>query len=110
MVAAEPVTICVSAVVELEEGYDTEHVKEMFLKNLKEYLKTEEAQTEVKYAEVGAVLIHKEDIFFTLCVKNHFSLYYQHFSFVLRKRYVKMLINSKEIHELSMGLSGIETK
>lgn len=62
VVAAQPVTICVSAVVELEEGYDTEQVKEIFLKNLKEYLKTEEAQTEVKYAEVGAVLINTEGV------------------------------------------------
>lgn len=62
IVPAEPVTICVSAVVELEEGYDTEQVREIFLKNLKEYLKTEEAHTEVKYAEVGAVLINTEGV------------------------------------------------
>lgn len=58
VVPAEPITIQVSAIVELEQGYDKEQVKQTFLQNLKEYLKTEEAHTEIKYAEIGAVLIN----------------------------------------------------
>ena len=62
VIPAEPITINVSASVELEQGYDIEQVKQSFLKNLREYLKTEEAHTEVKYAEVGAVLINTEGV------------------------------------------------
>lgn len=62
VVPAEPINIEVSAVVELEQGYDIEQVKQAFLKNLREYFKTEEAHTEVKYAEVGAVLIYTEGV------------------------------------------------
>lgn len=58
VIPAEPITINVSATIELEHGYDEEQVKQTFLQNLREYLKTEDAHTEVKYAEVGAVLIN----------------------------------------------------
>lgn len=62
VIPAEPIPIQVSAVVELEQGYDIEQVKQTFLQHLKEYLKTEYAHTEVKYAEVGAVLINTEGV------------------------------------------------
>ena len=62
VIPAEPIPIQVSAIVELEQGYDIEQVKQTFLQHLKEYLKTEYAHTEVKYAEVGAVLINTEGV------------------------------------------------
>ena len=62
VIPAEPVTIKVSAIVELEYGYDKEQVKKDFLQNLQAYLKTEEAHTEIKYAEVGATLINTKGV------------------------------------------------
>lgn len=55
-VPAREVKISVLAVVELEEGYLEERVKNSFISNLKKYFAV--AGDEIKYTEVGAVLIH----------------------------------------------------
>lgn len=60
VIPAEPITIQVCAIVELEYGYDIETVKKDFLVNLKNYLKTE--KEEVKYAEIGATLINTKGV------------------------------------------------
>lgn len=62
VIPAEPIKIKVSAILELEYSYDKEEVRKDFLQNLQSYLKTEEAHTEIKYAEVGAVLINTKGV------------------------------------------------
>lgn len=55
--------IYVTADVILKDGYGIEGVKKAFVEALIEYFKTESALLEVKYAEVGAVLIQTEGVF-----------------------------------------------
>ena len=62
VIPAEPITIKVEAIVELEYGYEKEKVKKAFLENLQSYLRTEEAHTEIKYAEIGATLINTQGV------------------------------------------------
>lgn len=54
--------ISVAADVTLESGYSIEGVIDTFVKNIREYLKSEDARWEVKYTEIGGLLIQTEGI------------------------------------------------
>lgn len=62
VIPPQTVSIGVNAVCILKEGYSIEAVKKEFTSSLKKYLKTQQAQTIVRYAEIGALLVHTEGI------------------------------------------------
>lgn len=62
VIPATAIEISVIVTILLEDDYTLEMVKKEFISNLKEYLKTEEAHENVRYAEVGAVLINTEGV------------------------------------------------
>lgn len=52
----------ISAEVVLEEEYTIDMVKPVFIKNLKDYFAGDSLLTEVKYAEIGAILINTDGV------------------------------------------------
>ena len=62
VVSAIPLNICINADIDLKEGFTIDMVKPIFIENLKQYLMTASAQLEVKYTEIGAVLINTNGI------------------------------------------------
>lgn len=62
VIPATAVEISVIAAIVLEDNYTLEMVQKEFVSNLKGYLKTEDAHENVRYAEVGAVLINTKGI------------------------------------------------
>lgn len=58
----ERVEIRISATLKLEEDAGLEEAKEDFILRLKAYFKTQEAQSEVKYHEVGSLLIQSAGV------------------------------------------------
>lgn len=62
VVSAAPLNILITADIDLEDGFTVDMVKPFFIENLKRYLMTDSARLEVKYAEIGAVLINTEGV------------------------------------------------
>jgi len=62
VVSASALYIEVNVLVVLEDGYTFDMVKSVFVKNLKNFFSKDSEITEVKYAEVGSVLINTEGV------------------------------------------------
>ncbi len=62
VISAKPVNIFVKANIILEDGYTADMVKGLFFESLKNYILSDGAKNEIKYAEIGAALINTQGI------------------------------------------------
>lgn len=62
VISAKELIININAKVILEDNYTLEMIKPLFLENLKQYLKTDDAHNVVRYSEIGAALVNTEGV------------------------------------------------